>query len=199
MSWKPLAWQLADSLDASAVAYTRDACAPLLRYLGEQQASVDVKRCDFNTAVAARLDGVEPLFLVMRLYAADGRNKIARLHATLGHVSPRMSNVFVFGPSPQLPESLVRCIQAGDPGACNLARTAFDADARDMLRELRALAARYANVEIVDLSEFFCSDAKCYGVRAGQALYWDSYHVTVSAARAFGLQRFGDPANLCRH
>lgn len=50
---------------------------------------------------------------------------------------------------------------------------------------LRALAARYPNVEVVDMTTFFCTATECPALKDGMPLYWDEYHVSTSAVEAF--------------
>lgn len=187
MSWKPLAWQLAAETGASAIAYTRDACPPLLGDLATPTTPAAEKCRDFNAAVAQQLPGLQTLILVMRLDAGDDA-KIAKLSPTLDALSGRVARVLLFGPSPHLPESVGRCIRSGDLDACRLPRAEFDRMAAPLLAQLHALAARYPNVDVVDTGGFFCDAQFCPGVRAGEALYWDTHHITASASRAFARQ-----------
>jgi peptidoglycan/LPS O-acetylase OafA/YrhL len=185
MSWKPLVWALAARSDRSAIAYTRDACGPLLDHLGEAGKPADYKCRDFNSAVAQRLAGLETVFLAMRLGDGQSAYKIALLQPTLDVASPQVGQVFVLSPTPILPESVPKCIRRSQLQACTLPRAEFDRIALPALAELRRLAARYPNVHVIDVTEFFCDAFVCSGVRDGNAMFWDDSHVAASAARAF--------------
>jgi peptidoglycan/LPS O-acetylase OafA/YrhL len=188
MSWKPLVSILAAQSNRSAIAYSRDACGPLLGHVGDGRKPADYKCRDFNDAVALRLAGLETLFLAARLGDRQTAEKIALLEPTLDLASPQVGQVFLLGPTPVLPESVPKCIRRSQLQACTLPRAEFDQIALPVLTELRRLAARYPNVHVIDLSGFFCDARTCSGVRDGKALFWDDYHVAASAARAFALQ-----------
>jgi len=51
----------------------------------------------------------------------------------------------------------------------------------------RSMAAAHPNVEIIDLTDYFCTAIICPPVKGGVALYWDTHHVSSTAARGFVL------------
>jgi peptidoglycan/LPS O-acetylase OafA/YrhL len=185
LSWKPLAWTLAERLDASAIGYTRDACAPLVGYLAPSAMPADIKCRDFNDRVAERLDDLSVLILALRLDDEGAATKIAQLRATLDLASPRVGRILVLGPTPRLRDPVPKCIRRGDLDACAVTRAQFDEVAGPHRAALRALAARYPNVALADPSGFFCDEQRCPATRGDLALYRDDYHVTATAAAAF--------------
>ncbi|GMV31096.1 MAG: acyltransferase [Rhodanobacteraceae bacterium] len=185
LSWKPLAWMLAERADAAAIGYTRDACPPLLGYLAPSEMPADLKCRAFNDRVAERIDGLSLLILALRLDDDGAANRVAQLHATLDHASPRVGRILVIGPTPRLADTAPKCIRRGDLDACAVPRARFEAAAGPLRAALQVLAARYRNVEIVDPSHFFCDERRCTATRGDLTLYRDDYHVTAAAATAF--------------
>lgn len=196
LSWRPLAWKLAEASDSAAIGYTRDACAPLIGYLAPTAMPADYKCRDFNDRVAERIAGLDTLVLAMRLDDDAAATKIAHLQATLDHASPRVYRILVMMPTPRLPDTVPKCIRRGTLEACVVTREAFDRSAAPQRGALRALAARYPNVELVDPSEFFCDAQRCPATRGELTLYRDDFHVTATAAEAFA--RTLDPARTRR-
>jgi hypothetical protein len=80
------------------------------------------------------------------------------------------------------------CIRTGNPAACAIPRSEFEEKEARTRAFLQSMAAKYSNVEYVDAEDFFCDGASCPAVKDGIGLYWDSNHVTSSAARAFVQQ-----------
>lgn len=185
MSWKALAWEFAAATDSAAIAYTRDACAPLLDYLADPAMPADFKCRDFNRQVLQQLDGMRTLILVLRLGDEASAHKAALLGPTLAQASRRVGRVLVLGPSPELRDAVPKCLRAAQLSACAVPRAEFERRAAPVLAELRAQAAPFPNVQIVDVGDFFCDATQCPGMRAGNPLYWDSHHVAASAAAAF--------------
>jgi peptidoglycan/LPS O-acetylase OafA/YrhL len=162
-----------------ATVATRDACAPLLDAL-PPAASDWQRRCREANAQVAGLDA-DTFVLAARWHTYgdfDLRPTLERL---------RGKRVFVLGPTPELPLAVPECLRGGDLLACTLARSAYDRGAAPELARLRAQAAGYPNVQVLDLQEFFCTPTQCRPLRVGVPLYWDSHHISARAARASGL------------
>jgi len=162
-----------------ATVATRDACAPLL---GEPPAGARdwQRRCrEFNAAVAG-IDA-DAFVLAARWQTYPGfdlRPTFARL---------RGKRVFVLGPTPELPLAVPDCMRAHDPRACTLTRAEYERVAAPLLARLRAQAAGFDNVQVVDLADSFCNATQCPPAKGGVPLYWDSHHISARAARASGL------------
>lgn len=194
LSWRPLAWALADAHDSAAIGYTRDACAPLIGYLAPTAMPADYKCRDFNDRVAESITGLATLVLAMRLDGEDAATKIAHLQATLDFASPRVGRILLMAPTPRLPDTVPKCIRRGDLDACAVTRETFERSAAPHRDALRALAARYANVALVDPGDFFCDAQRCPATRGSLALYRDDFHVTATAAEAFARTLAPAPA-----
>jgi len=175
-AWRPFAEARGPTID-----YSRDACPPLLDWPGERPSERNCRT--FNSRVAERMDGLDTVFLVAR-WRTD---MPAMLPATLERLAPRVRRVVVFGPSPQMREQVPRCIRKQALSQCAISRAEFDAVSGPILAGLRRAAAPYANVEVVDLTPHFCTDSRCPAIRDGVPLYWDTHHVTTTAALRFAL------------
>jgi peptidoglycan/LPS O-acetylase OafA/YrhL len=178
-AWSPLVWQL----DPNASAISRDACQPYLGYLPAKPYPADWKCRDFNSLVAARVRGLDTLVLVGRWNMTN----VSQLRQTLDAVARGVRRVVVLGPTPQLRAEAGHCIRQKAEAACALPRAEFDAIAGPILASLRASAASHPNVTIVDLTDSFCTATNCPVMLHGIPLYWDAYHVSSSAAKAFEL------------
>jgi len=190
MAWKPFAWQLAKTHGVSAIAYSRDACPPLVGYLAPENLPGQVKCRDFNTQVVEQLAGIDTLFLVMRMgqlepAAADSR--LPLLVKTLAHASPRVGRVVIVGPTPEMADSVPKCIRTGNLGDCAITRSRFDAIAAPQIAALRVEANKFENVDVLDVSDYFCTTTTCPPTKGGFALYWDDHHVSATAATRLAL------------
>jgi len=186
LAWQPFAWALAQHQGVAATSYTRDACAPVLDYDNGKRL-LEARRCrEFNQLVAGRIAGIDTLILTAQwpvdLAEADFG---ARFQATVERVAPTVKKIILLGPTPHLRDSVPQCIAAGNLPACALSRREFDAQSGAARALLKSLAAKYANVEYVELADVFCSAEICPAVKDGYGLYWDSNHVASSAARRF--------------
>ncbi len=189
LAWEPFAWAIAQHDGVAATAYIRDACAPSLGWDNGKHA-LEANRCrQFNQLVLARIDGLDTL-----VFSAYWPNESAdtdfngKFAATLARVVPKVRRVILLGPTPFLHDSVPLCIRSHNLAACAITRSQFDAQALAQRNFLRALAAKYSNVEYVDLTDFFCDAIECPPVRDGYGLYWDSNHVASTAARKFAAQ-----------
>lgn len=187
MAWQPLAWNLAQARQASAMGYTRDACPPLLDYDNGKPA-LEAQRCvAFNRLVADRISGLGLDTLVMAARwppHADARFDAA-LQATLARIAPRVGKLMLLGPTPVLPDSVPHCMATHNLAACDLSHADFDAAASAARTVLQRAAREYPNVEYLEPAGFFCDGSTCPAMRDGYGLYWDSNHVSVTAARRF--------------
>ncbi len=183
-AWTPLA--LAN--DPKAAIFTRDACDPLIGYLPADPFPADVQCREFNALAAAEAAKLDTVILAA-WWPEDA--SLAVLGATLDGLRS-VRRVVILGPSPHMREVVPKCIRQG--ADCGVTRSAFDAQAAPVLARLRTLAASRKNVEVVDVTDHFCTATRCPPVRDGVALYWDTHHVTATAARTFAL---GDEG-VCR-
>jgi len=196
LAWKPFVWRLAESSGESAAAATMNSCHPT-GMASAVSDSRDEKACDrFNRLALQWLesDAVDTLVIGLRwpLGAAEGdgaslamRPPMDGLDAALerlGHIR----RVLIMGPIPTLRRPAPDCISLGWETACARTRLEFDRDSRAIWSALSVLAERHPNVELVDPVDFFCGEIHCRVSQDGYALYWDSNHVSATAAREFG-------------
>jgi hypothetical protein len=172
-SWLPA---VRDGSDVSM-----DACPPFLGYLPPHPFPGHIQCRDHNAVVAGLPADIVVIAGRWTSYG-DARGLAPTLDA-LDHV-PR---VIIVGPTPELRDLAPRCIRQHAEAACAMPRAAFDEQAKPILARLRALAASHPNVEVFDPTPRFCTSTQCPPVLDGVALYWDTHHLTASAARRVDL------------
>ena len=187
-AWQPLAWALADQMAVSSTSFTRDSCAPALGY-DNSTMPLEASKCrEFNALAASHLDASDTLILAAAWPQPGERDFEKRFSETVARVAAKVERVIILGPTPVLRGSVPRCIAAKSIDACAISRPEFEAQAAQVSRALAAMGARFQNVEYVSLESFFCTGDICPATRDGYGLYWDSSHVSSSAARAFAKQ-----------
>jgi peptidoglycan/LPS O-acetylase OafA/YrhL len=186
LAFQPFATAIAQREGKTAIAYSRDACAPAVDYdNGERELAV--ARCrEFNAAVLRRAETMDTVIFASRWPAPGDRNLAADLAKTVDTLVPHVRRIFVIGPTPDLPGDVPDCLRRDALHACELARTEFIARSAAVRDMLTAISIRHANVTYVEPIDFFCNKDTCPGVRNGMALYWDDNHVSSTAAAAFG-------------
>ena len=162
---------------------TRDACPPFVDYLPADPKPADLKCLSHNASVASL--PADTFILVARWTVHPDFDLAPTFEALKGR------KVIVLGPSPEMRDQVPKCIQQHAESQCGLTRAEFDARATPILAKLAKLAARYPNVHIVDVSDYFCSETACPPVKDGVPMYWDTNHVSSAAARAFSLRKAG--------
>ena len=185
LAWKPLAWHLAREQQTSAIAWSRDSCPPVFDFRMENGKPPDAQCAAFVRYVADEVKGMRTLILVMQMGSRAVDTRVAGLERTVDAVAPHVQRVVILGPTPHLHDSVPKCLRNGRPQHCAVSRAEFDAIAQPQLAQLRAIAARHRNVEVVEVGDFFCNAQECPAVADGHALYWDDYHVSTSAVTAF--------------
>lgn len=175
-AWRPYAESLGPTID-----YSRDACDPLLGYLPAKVFPGDVKCRDFNAKVARRAMSLDTVVLAA---AWPDDASLDWLGATLDALR-RVRRVVILGPTPRMRDVVPRCIRQDALGQCAISRAEFDAWRRPVLARLRAISSGHPNVEIIDPADYFCTPTNCPPVRDGVPLYWDSHHVSSTAATGF--------------
>jgi peptidoglycan/LPS O-acetylase OafA/YrhL len=155
-----------------------DSCEPFIGWLRDHPHPGQIQCRDHNNLVL-------PLARKARVVVLGGlwnsAGEVARLAPTLDALDA-VPHVIVIGPTPTLPAPVPQCIRQHAEAACTLTRAAFDAHARPILAALQALAGRHPNVSVVDPSDDFCTATGCPPLLNGKPLYWDSHHITRTAA-----------------
>ena len=189
LAWQPMAWAIAQRDGVAATSYTRDACAPVLDYDNGTRHQESERCREFNALALSKIDGLDTLILTASWPTQlTDRNFKARFEVSMGLVTPRVRKILILGPTPILHDTAPRCIEADDLAACAIRRSEFDAQYDGARKLLMATAEKYGNVEYVELAEFFCDAVLCPVLKDGYALYWDSNHVSSTAARNFSAQ-----------
>ena len=190
LAWQPLAWALAESYGVAATTFTRDACAPALDFDNGKR-FLEASRCrEFNSRVVDWIvdsdHSADTLIVTARWPGGSDENVFAeKFENTMRTIAPHLRRIILLGATPDLPDSVPRCIAAGQASACSRSRAEFDAHSSATTKMLRTEAARYQNVEYVDLADFFCDREVCPALKDGYGLYWDSNHVSSTAASRF--------------
>nr|WP_269448196.1 SGNH hydrolase domain-containing protein [Lysobacter gilvus] len=153
----------------SADTYTFPACAPAVG-----QAGISAACRAFNDAVPARIKAGTVILAARWVQYPDG-------DLTETFKALRGKRVLVMGPTPRIPGGVPACIRYGQ--SCAVPRAKFDAQAVPILANLRQQAKPFPNVQVLDLSDQFCTRESCPGVRDGVALYFDAMHPSRTQAR----------------
>ncbi|MGR9117441.1 MAG: acyltransferase family protein [Gammaproteobacteria bacterium] len=188
LAWQPMAWLIAQNMKAAAISHTRDACPPVLEYDNGKR-FLEAYHCrDFNHKVSKDIkDSKIDTLILTALWPSDlKRNHFKeKFESTLHMMASHVRKILLLGPTPYLNESAPRCIKLNNLDMCAITRNEFEARYGNSKRFLKALAAKYENVEYVELTSFFCDQKTCPVLKNGYALYWDSNHVSSTAARNF--------------
>ena len=152
---------------------TMDGCPPFVGYQPRQTG------CREHNAAVATLPA-DVVVIAARWKAYGDLSPFAATLEALAHV-PR---IVVIGPTPEIRDMAPRCIRRHAEAVCAIPRAEFDAKARPILAELRAMAAEHPNVIVVDVTDRFCTATECPPVLNGTVLYWDDHHVSSTAARS---------------
>lgn len=158
---------------------TRDACPPMIGYLPGGQPGNDLKCRAYNDVVASRAEHADTVVLVAWWMRHPDLSPLVATLERLKHVR----RVLIVGPSPVMPNPVPTCIRSGSD-ACVVPRETFAAKAAPILAQMHAFEARYPNVEVLDVTDRFCDATTCPPVLDGVALYWDTHHVSTTAAKA---------------
>jgi hypothetical protein len=193
LAWEPFAWTIARKQGAAATSLTRDACSPILDYRNGKRA-LEEQRCEqFNNRafdwIIKNGESIDVLIVTASwptdISAGGFWDKFQR---TLESVAPRVGRVVILGPTPYMPKSVPDCIARNETATCVESRDAFDESAAQIKTALTKLAASLHNVQYVDLTDFFCDQKICPAIRDGYGLYWDTNHVSTTAATKFSQQ-----------
>ncbi len=89
--------------------------------------------------------------------------------------------VVVLAPIPEIARPVAKYVRLGQPdGAGNLPAVPYSYHAARNLWINPRLSA--LDIEILDPTQTLCDDVACYGARAGQALYFDDDHLSLTGA-----------------
>ncbi len=147
----------------------------------------------FNSLVIKKIRDVDTLVLssTWSPAARQGIRQAAyaeyrtRLQETIEAVLPYVKQIILLGPTPRLPDTIPRCIRTSSLDDCTVSRSEFDARTSQSRKLLASMAMTYDMVTYVDPADFFCTPEICPAFKDGYGLYWDSHHVSSTAARNF--------------
>lgn len=185
LAFEPFAEVIAGRENATAIAYSRDGCAPALGYDNGQRPQMAEWCRAFNAQALSRIESMDTVILASRWPSPDERQFSEDLTATVDQLAQHVRRVFIIGPTPDLHASVPDCIRQGALAACQISRQEFDDHAKTRRSLLMSLASRHENVSYIDPTGFFCDASTCPGVRNGMALYWDDNHISSTAAASF--------------
>ncbi|UNK48988.1 acyltransferase [Lysobacter sp. S4-A87] len=209
LAWQPFAWELANRLGVSAVGFTLDSCPPVDGYSHvDGRFPTQFKQCRrLNELVLEHVAGRQLDTIIMngrwvsyfpevpddRFSRAESVAIADGLERSVQVASRHARRVLIFLPSPQIRDNSAKCISLHRLEACAASREEFDRSSARARALLKGLAARYQNVTLVDPADFLCDGGTCPVMKDGYALYWDSHHVSSTAARAFARAYLDSP------
>ena len=164
-----MALALSAGLPGRTLRYTAHGCPPAMGFAKAGCAPQ-------NDAVVPRIRGARTIYIAA-LWSDYPGIDLAPTFERLKDVPA----VVVIGPSPRLRTAVPRCLRMG--AECTRTREEFDEQAKPILASLRKQAAAYRNVQVVDVSDDYCTDEACPPILDGVGLYWDTHHPTMSQAR----------------
>ncbi|MGN6478648.1 acyltransferase family protein [Luteibacter sp.] len=185
-AFQPFATVIAARQDTTAIAFSRDGCAPAIGYDNGQHAQPAAWCKAFNDDVLHRVEAMDIVILSSRWPNPADRNFAEDLSATVEQLAGHVRRVLIIGPTPDLPASVPECLRQHIPQACDLSRPDFLSHSKTRRELLTSIASRFQNVTYIEPVDFFCGASTCPGARDGMALYWDDNHISSTAATAFG-------------
>jgi peptidoglycan/LPS O-acetylase OafA/YrhL len=186
LAFQPFATALAVREGKTAIAYSRDACAPAAGY-DNGKPPLEAARCrEFNKIVLSRAETMDTVILASRWPRPSEREFASDLAATVDQLSLHVRRVFIIGATPFLRASVPDCLRRRALQECEENRDHFMARSTAVRELLSSFQAKYPNVTYVEPVDFFCDARVCPGTRHGIALYWDNDHIGSTAAAAFG-------------
>lgn len=211
LAWQPFAWAIANASRSSAASLTLDSCPPIGNFSTfRSDFPQHVQNCRrFNALATDYIRRTRPDTVILAgrwlLYfqprdAAGMRTQAPGsveegIEQTVAAIAPHAKNVVIMGPLPVLQEAAPKCVSIGAADRCAMSRTRYDHLALPVWRAFARIAARHPNVELIDSADFFCSDTDCPVLKDGYALFWDTNHVSSTAAGRFAEIYLGDPAH----
>jgi peptidoglycan/LPS O-acetylase OafA/YrhL len=191
LAWQPFAWDIGQITGMAATSYSRDACPPVIDYSNGKR-MVEAKLCrKFNSLVMNKIRDIDTLILSATWSQAADTEFKTRLQETVKKVSPYVKKIILLGPTPHLRDTAPRCINASSLDACAISRNEFDEKTYESKKLLSSIAANFDTVTYIELTDFFCSPDICPVLKDGYGLYWDSYHVSSTAAHNFAATYLG--------
>jgi peptidoglycan/LPS O-acetylase OafA/YrhL len=186
LAFQPFATAMAVREGKTAIAYSRDACAPAAGY-DNGKPTLEAIRCrEFNAIVLSKVETMDTVILASRWPKPSEREFGEDLAATVSQLSSHVRRVFIIGATPFLRASVPDCLRRKALQDCEEARDQFIRRSTEVRELLSSFQVKHPNVTYVEPVDFFCDARVCPGTRHGIALYWDNDHIASTAAAAFG-------------
>jgi len=182
LAMQPFAWTLASSEGYAAVEFTRDSCRPILNASSDGSAIANARCREFNDYAFHYAQKADVVILAAMWKSAEvDADYSKKLRLTLDGLAG-VRQVLLMGPTPVLPAPVPQCLRLSELNACQVRRQDFQSESSRVVMLLRQVAASHPNVKYIDLDDFFCDASVCPGYFHGTAMYWDSHHVSRTAA-----------------
>jgi hypothetical protein len=209
LAWRPFAWSVAGAVHASAAAFTLDSCPPVSNFGTHRDDFPEHQHnCTRFNALASRyirdhhpdtviLAGRWLLYFQPRqepgMEIQSPESMAVGIEESVAGIAPHVKRVVLMGPLPVMQETASKCVTIGAVDRCAMPRSRYDQLASNVWQVFARIAGKYPNVELVDPAEFFCDRASCPVLKDGYALYWDTNHVSSTAAGRFAETYLRDP------
>ncbi|MDZ4325682.1 MAG: acyltransferase family protein [Pseudomonas sp.] len=194
LAWQPLAWNLANKRGMAAMGFSMDGCKPAIGY--SQKGRPYCK--GWNANVLGQAEEMDTIILVGRwgweFFDLDRDEAERGLRSTLEALHG-VRQIIVIGPTPVLRADAFTCMEGNDLARCAVSQVEFLRNSSADRRSLQALVQAFPNAEYVEASAWLCRGGICPATRDGMILYYDNFHVSSTAARAFALNLEPAPSN----
>lgn len=198
LAMQPFAAALARERQVSALELSRDSCKPILGFAAGGSELVNKRCMDFNEFAFEHARKANTVVLAALWPTGEVNEEFSNKFASTLDKLGAVRQVLLLGPTPALPVNVTDCLRSGKLDPCMESRQQFEQNNAAIVALMRRLAATHANVRYIDLSDFFCDGARCPGVSHGITLYWDTNHISSSAARALANSYMRDPSGAPR-
>ena len=180
-AWHPLA----DAI-GPAVAYSKNGCKAVVGY--DNPTRPDCRR--WAESVLPYVRELDTLVIAGRwefeFFERDRAGGEAAMRRTLAQLR-KVRRVVLVGPLPTLRDRAPNCLEGNDLARCAVTRKEYRRRTDADRSSLRTLAAEFPNVEYLEAGDWFCA-VQCPATRGGMVLYYDRFHVSRTAARAFAAE-----------
>ncbi len=157
---------------------TMDSCPPMADYMPPRQLPGYLLCGSHNRKVMELATNADMVIITASWQA----NPVLDMQPTFNALAG-VPSVLVIGPTPRMRDDVPRCIRQHAEAQCAITRAEFDAIASPILERLSAQSANYPNVTLLDVTDCFCTATTCPPIKEGIAMYWDSHHISATAAK----------------
>jgi hypothetical protein len=189
LQWFPAYAQIFSSPHWRLVVLTKSSCPMVNRPIFNSRIGREFTECaSWRKKVLDYVAQVQPDVVVMgttHTAAFDEEGWVEGTGEMLARISPVSGKVFIMRSTPVLPFNGAQCVQRIDPKSADEwreAATVCSAPLSDQKNDdvhgwLRVAAARWDNVDILDLNDKVCPGGVCGAVRGRARVYRDNQHL----------------------